>query len=104
VSLDKTPPPSFLVHCEGDNVAIAVLDLPAGPVRGGYLAVPIDLESELREPISLGHKFALSDIRADESIMEYGVPVAVATRAIRKGEHVHVHNVRSGRWQHSVVN
>jgi (2R)-sulfolactate sulfo-lyase subunit alpha len=53
--------------------------------------------------VPLGHKFALRDIDEGADVIEYGVRVAVASRPIRKGEHVHVHNVRSARWQQSVA-
>ncbi|MBR1921988.1 MAG: UxaA family hydrolase, partial [Kiritimatiellae bacterium] len=39
-----------------------------------------------------GHKYARRDIAAGEDIVKYGMPIAHATRAIAKGEHVHVHN------------
>ncbi len=40
-----------------------------------------------------GHKYALRDIAAGENVIKYGMPIGHATSAIRKGEHVHVHNV-----------
>lgn len=54
--------PGFLAHREGDNVAVAVADLPASPAVGGYLHGGGDLQVELRETIRLGHKFALQNI------------------------------------------
>jgi len=95
--------PGFLAHREGDSVAVAVVDLPAGPADGGYLHGSGSLKVELVEPVPLGHKFALRDIEAGADVVEYGARVAIATKGIRKGEHVHVHNVRSARWQHSIV-
>jgi (2R)-sulfolactate sulfo-lyase subunit alpha len=95
--------PGFLAHREGDSVAVAVTDLAAGPAHGGYLHGGGDLDAELYEPVPLGHKFALRDIGEGADVIEYGVRVAVASRPIRKGEHVHVHNVRSARWQQSVA-
>lgn len=96
-------PPGFLAHREGDSVAVAVTDLPAGAASGGYLHGGRDLSAELLEPIPLGHKFALTDLAEGDEVIEYGLRVAVATKSIRKGEHVHVHNVRSARWQSSVA-
>ena len=95
--------PGFLAHREGDSVAVAVVDPPAGPADGGYLHSSGDLHVELTEAVPLGHKFALHDIDAGADVIEYGARVAIASKAIHKGEHVHVHNVRSARWQHSVV-
>ncbi|MQA77601.1 MAG: hypothetical protein GEV10_03810 [Streptosporangiales bacterium] len=95
--------PDFLVHRDGDSVAVAVRDLTPGTVHGGCLDGTGDLSAELRDPVNLGHKFALVDIADGADVTEYGVRVALATRAIGKGEHVHVHNVRSARWQTSVA-
>lgn len=40
-----------------------------------------------------GHKYALRDIRAGENIIKYGNPIGHATTDIKKGEHVHSHNL-----------
>ena len=42
-----------------------------------------------------GHKYALRDIAEGENVIKYGMPIGHATRAIAKGEHVHVHNVKT---------
>ena len=42
-----------------------------------------------------GHKYALRDIAEGENIVKYGMPIGHATRAIAKGEHVHVENVKT---------
>ena len=47
---------------------------------------------EVRED---GHKYARRDIAAGEDIIKYGMPIGHATRAIAKGEHVHVENVKT---------
>lgn len=96
-------PPDFLVHREGDVVAVAVRDLEPGLAEGGYLHGPESISIELREPVPLGHKFALTDIAAGSGVVEYGVRVGTASRTIEAGQHVHVHNVRSARWQTSVA-
>ena len=90
--------PDFLAHAEGDSVAVAMRDLSAGQVRGGYLASEHSLDVMLTEPVRLGHKFALRDIPAGAEVIEYGVPIAVATQHIGVGQHAHVHNLRSIRW------
>ena len=45
---------------------------------------------EVRED---GHKYALRDIREGENVVKYGMPIGHATAFIRKGDHVHVHNL-----------
>jgi (2R)-sulfolactate sulfo-lyase subunit alpha len=72
-------------------------------VEGGYLAGPRSLTIRLTQPVPLGHKFALTDIPAGADIIEYGVPIAVAREAISVGQHAHVHNLRSIRWQTSTA-
>ena len=42
-----------------------------------------------------GHKYALRDISAGEDIIKYGNPIGHATCDIKKGEHVHTHNVKT---------
>ena len=42
-----------------------------------------------------GHKYALCDIKAGEDIIKYGNPIGHATVDIKKGEHVHTHNVKT---------
>ena len=40
-----------------------------------------------------GHKYALRDIAKGENVIKYGNPIGHATEDIKKGEHVHTHNV-----------
>ncbi len=50
---------------------------------------------ELSEHVALGHKVALRDIRAGEPILKFGVAIGRATRDIRAGQWVHLHNCAS---------
>ena len=45
--------------------------------------------------IPAGHKVALCDIKTGEKIIKYGFSIGVATTDIKKGDHVHTHNVKS---------
>jgi altronate dehydratase len=40
-----------------------------------------------------GHKIAIKNIKKGSSIIKYGVNIGAATTDIKKGEHVHIHNV-----------
>ena len=42
-----------------------------------------------------GHKYALRDISRGENIIKYGNPIGYATSDIKKGDHVHTHNVKT---------
>ncbi|MBA4423885.1 MAG: D-galactarate dehydratase [Syntrophus sp. (in: bacteria)] len=61
------------------------------PIAGDRLTIRI------RERIKFGHKFAIRDIKKGALIMKYGESIGIATRDIRSGQHVHVHNLESAR-------
>ncbi len=42
-----------------------------------------------------GHKYAIRDIKKGENIIKYGNPIGHATCDIKKGEHVHSHNLKT---------
>lgn len=42
-----------------------------------------------------GHKYALCDIKKCENIIKYGNPIGHATENIKKGDHVHTHNLKT---------
>lgn len=48
-----------------------------------------------KDNIPAGHKFALRDISAGEYVIKYGEIIGKATADIKKGEWVHIHNVKS---------
>ncbi|HBT40366.1 MAG: SAF domain protein [Thermotoga sp. 50_1627] len=89
----------FLVHKDGDDVGVAVVDLKKGETaRGRTLEGNTEYEIQVQQDIPLGHKIALRDIEQGEKVKEYGEIIGVATKKIMKGEHVHVHNIRTLRW------
>lgn len=45
--------------------------------------------------IENGHKYAARDIKSGESIIKYGEPIGYALCDIKKGEHVHTHNMKT---------
>lgn len=73
-----------------DNVAVATADLAAG------MTVAVEAASvTLLDNIPLGYKVALASIAAGEKIHKYGCPIGSATCAIRIGQLVHSHNLKS---------
>ncbi len=63
---------------ENDNVCVLVAD---AQING--------------ETVPKGHKLALCDIAEGQNIIKYGFPIGHATKDIKKGEHVHVHNIKT---------
>ncbi len=77
-----------------DNVATALRQLGKGdPVQVEIEGEP--MEVVLTQDIPFGHKFALKNIAQGQAIMKYGEAIGLAIQPIKKGEHVHVHNVES---------
>ena len=52
--------------------------------------VAVMLDGELR-----GHKIALTDIKEGQDIIKYGYSIGHAVCDIKKGEHVHTHNIKT---------
>ena len=85
---------SAVVISEKDNVATATRAVKAGEnlaVRVGEKETEIAIKNEIK----FLHKFALKDIQKGDKIFKYGMLMGEATADISRGEHVHVHNVRS---------
>jgi altronate dehydratase small subunit len=51
----------------------------------------------LLDDIPANHKFARVDIKAGAPIIKYGLSIGRASRDIRSGQYVHVHNIESDR-------
>lgn len=45
--------------------------------------------------IPFGHKIALEDVKRGESVIKYGFPIGTAITDIKKGEHIHTHNLKT---------
>jgi altronate hydrolase len=83
-------PPAAIRTSLEDDVAVALRPLEAGEdVTVGNEIV------RLRDPVSAGHKFAVSPIAAGAPVRRYRAPIGLATRDIAVGEHVHTHNVKT---------
>lgn len=57
----------------------------------------VEQEFILAGDIPFGHKFAIRPIAKGSPVIKYGFSIGTATADIRRGEHVHVHNVESQR-------
>lgn len=45
--------------------------------------------------IEIGHKVAAKDIKLGEQINKYGISIGSATKNIKEGNHIHLHNMKS---------
>lgn len=79
-----------------DNVCTVVEEIQSGTeivVKAGNDKLVIHVS----ESIPFGHKIAIRDISKGEAIKKYGEVIGRATRDIKTGQHVHVHNLESCR-------
>lgn len=79
-----------------DNVATALETLSAG-LTVELNDDPAPIRVTLLEDVAFGHKFAVREIDAGGDVVKYGACIGRASRTIRAGEHVHVHNTESNR-------
>jgi (2R)-sulfolactate sulfo-lyase subunit alpha len=89
----------FLVHEKADTVGVATVDISAGEKASGlYMDSQSPIEIEALEDIPLGHKIALQDHAADGGVIKYGEDIGRVVADIKKGHHVHIHNLKTRRW------
>lgn len=86
---------AMLMHGD-DNVATAVRSLKRNEtvdIEIGKATMSVILPND----IPFGHKLAIRDIERGEEVTKYGETIGRAVTGIRKGEHVHIHNVEGFR-------
>ena len=92
--------PHLLVHDKKDTVGVVVVEgLKAGTSMLCVVTAnnsSFRLKSKMDVPI--GHKVALTEIKEGDTVWKYGQDIGKAVARIGKGEHVHVHNIKTKRW------
>ena len=92
--------PQLLVHDKRDNVGVVVVE----GVRAGdeLLCVVTEDNSDFkivaRDDVPIGHKIALVDLEEGATAIKYGEDIGRMVAPAAKGEHVHVHNLKTKRW------
>ncbi len=72
-----------------DNIIVALKDILTGSL--------IEVEGEIvevKEFIQIKHKFSQRDININDTLIQYGIPVGLATCFIPKGSAITTYNVR----------
>jgi (2R)-sulfolactate sulfo-lyase subunit alpha len=92
--------PHLLVHDPADNVGVVVVE---GLVAGtDMLCVVTHDDSDFRLVVSMdvpiGHKVALADLGVGDTVIKYGQDIGRIVAPVKRGEHVHVHNLKTKRW------
>ena len=92
--------PHLLVHDHKDNVGVVVVeDLTAGTNMTCVVTHDdSDFELTCSDDVPIGHKVALKDLAEGDTVIKYGEDIGKVVAPIAKGEHVHVHNLKTKRW------
>jgi len=90
----------FVVHDENDSVGVVVVEgVKSGQELTGWI---MDQDREIhvhaKNDIPIGHKLAIRELKANETVVKYSVDIGRAVAAIKVGEHAHVHNIKTKRW------
>lgn len=94
------PAPHLLVHHPDDNVGVVVVEnLTAGTEMLGVVTHDdSDFRLAARADIPIGHKVALKDLNAGDTVIKYGEDIGRMIGDADKGGHVHTHNLKTKRW------
>lgn len=92
--------PQLLVHDHTDNVGVVVVE---GLTAGVEMLCVVthdnsDFRLVAKADIPIGHKVALKDLKAGDTVMKYGEDIGKMVGAAAVGEHVHTHNCKTKRW------
>lgn len=79
-----------------DDVIVAIEEINKNDTVT-YIQNDIKHEITALNNITIYHKIAIRDIKKGEAICKYGEHIGIASKNIRIGEHVHVHNVADNR-------
>ena len=94
------PQTDLIIHDEKDNVAVVVIDKTTKNQKCNGWIMENDKSIKITSinEIPLGHKMALQDLKEGDTIIKYGHDIGKVIKIIKKGDHVHVHNVKTKKW------
>ena len=90
----------IIIHDEKDNVGVVVIDKIISKQDCACWIMENDktIQIQSADEIQLGHKIAMVDLDEGDTILKYGHDIGKVIKSIKKGEHVHVHNVKTKKW------
>ena len=100
ISIKKMSQTDLIIHDEKDNVAVVVIDKTSKnqECNGWIMENDKTIKIKSINEIPLGHKIALRDFKEGDTILKYGHDIGKVVSPIKKGDHVHVHNVKTKKW------
>ena len=94
------PAPHLLVHDRNDNVGVVVVEglEPGTDMLCVVTADDSDFSLQVTAAVPIGHKVALVDLKPGDTVIKYGQDIGRVVQPVSRGEHVHVHNLKTKRW------
>jgi (2R)-sulfolactate sulfo-lyase subunit alpha len=93
-----------MIHCvlhdANDTVAVVVVEGVKADMDLTAWIMDEDrtIVLKARQDIPIGHKVALKDMAAGDTVLKYGIDIGKVVAPIKAGEHAHVHNIKTKRW------
>ena len=90
----------IIIHDEKDNVGVVVIEKITQNQDCNCWIMENDksVKIQSKNDIQLGHKIAMVDLNEGDTILKYGHDIGKVVDTIKKGDHVHVHNVKTKKW------
>ena len=90
----------FVLHDAKDTVAVAVVEGIKAGQDGTAWIMDEDKKISIKvtQDIPIGHKVALKDMAAGDTVYKYGIDIGKVVQPIKAGQHAHVHNIKTKRW------
>ena len=90
----------IIIHDEKDNVGVVVVEKITQNQECNCWIMENDKSTKIqsKNEIPLGHKIAMIDLAKGDTVLKYGHDIGKVVKPIKKGQHVHVHNVKTKKW------
>ena len=90
----------IIIHDQKDNVGVVVVEkiTPKQDCSCWIMENDGSSNNQSIDEIPLGHKIAMTDLKEGDTILKYGHDIGKVVKSIKKGDHVHVHNVKTKKW------
>ena len=90
----------IIIHDEKDNVGVEVIEkiTPNQDCNCWIMENDKSAKIQSKSEIPLGHKIAMLDLKEGDTILKYGHDIGKVVKDIKRGVHVHVHNVKTKKW------
>ena len=92
--------PHFIVHDTADSVGVVVVEgIKKGQALTGWVMATDDtIKVQCLDAIPIGHKIALAPMKKGDTVIKYGHDIGKVVKPVKKGAHVHIHNLKTKRW------